>query len=152
VVRDQQPFDAGMIDPQEGTVAEQRPKAPRPPRRSNSPPDPAKGQHGAKPSGDDTAYRHRARQRCRLPRNHRADTAKEKDRVRPARPPIVRFSKDLIEQYVDLVTPALEISDANQWTRPRRDDHHHPDVEIGSVLHAPQSMGLQLFADDVDLD
>ncbi len=143
LVRRKQLLDAGVVGSQKQAIAEQRSETARPSRRSNSAPQRTHRKHRTQPDRSSTANRHDRRQGRRLPTDDRPEAAHDKDRVNRTRPAIIRFPKDVVEQFVDLVTTTFEVPESNKGARPRRNDHRSPEIDIGlPLVHDCESMRL----------
>jgi hypothetical protein len=140
-VRRNQLLDGGMVGPQEQAIAEKRPKTARPPRRSNSPPERSQRKHDTEPDRRSTTNGHRCRQGRRLPTDDRPKATHDKDRVDRPRPSVVCFSKNIVDQFVEVIATTLEVPESNKRTRPRRNNQGRSQVVSWSpFVHKCESM------------
>ena len=134
LVRHKQLLDAAVVGSQKRAISKQRLETARPPRRSNPAPQRTQRKHRAEPDRSSTTDSHDRRQRRHLSPDDRSGPTHDKDNVNRPRPAIVRFSEDVVEQFVDLIATTLKIPDSNERARPRRNDHGRPEVDIGLLL------------------
>jgi hypothetical protein len=132
-----------VVGAQKQAIAEQRLETARPSRRCHPAPQRTQRKHGTEPDRSNTTDGYDRRQRRRLSSDDRPYATHDKDSVDRPGPAIVRFSEDVVEHFVELIATTLEVPESNNWSRPRRNDHGRPEVDIGlPLVHACESMRM----------